>query len=244
MRAVSERSAMPAVPPHLAQMFLALVAAVAALFVSAQSRLAGSTNAERLRGTLAGALVVTVWLALPGVLAARGVLGDFSRMPPPFMLMMLALLAATVALAFSPLGTRLVEHAPVHALIGYQVFRVPLEFWLHAMHEQGAIPEQMTWSGLNFDVVAGITALAVASMAWRGQASRRWIAGWNWLGFALLLNIAWIAVTSLPTPLRIFTSEPALTLPATFPYVWLPAFLVQSALFGHVLVWRWLARNH
>jgi hypothetical protein len=25
--------------------------------------------------------------------------------------------------------------------------------------------------------------------------------------------------------------------------VWLPAFLVQAALFGHVLVWRWLARN-
>jgi hypothetical protein len=234
---------MPEVPAHLTQMFLALVAALAALFVSAQSRLAGSTNAERLRGTLAGALVVVVWLALPGVLAARGVLGDFSRMPPPFLLMMLALFAGTVGLAFSPLGTRLVEHAPVHTLIGYQVFRVPLEFWLHAMHGQGALPEQLTWSGFNFDVIAGLTALVVASMAWRGEASRRLIAAWNWLGFALLLNVGWIAATSLPTPLRVFTSEPALTLPATFPWVWLPAFLVQSALLGHVLVWRWLARN-
>jgi hypothetical protein len=234
---------MPEVPAHLTQMFLALVAAVAALFVSAQSRLAGDTHAARLRGTLAGALVVGVWLAVTGVLASRGVLGDFSRMPPPFLLMMLALFAATVALAFSPLGTRLVEHAPIHTLIGYQVFRVPLEFWLYAMHQRGAIPEQMTWSGLNFDVVSGLAALVVASMAWRGQASRRLIAAWNWLGFALLLNIGWIAVTSLPTPLRAFTSGPALTLPATFPFVWLPAFLVQAALFGHVLVWRWLAHN-
>jgi len=234
---------MPEVPAHVTQMFLALVAALAALFVSAQSRLAGETNAERLRGTAAGALVVGVWLALPAVLAARGVLGGFSRMPPPFALMMIALVAATVALAFSPLGTRLVQHAPVHTLIGYQVFRIPLEFWLQAMHRHGAIPEQLTWSGLNFDVLSGITALLVASMAWRGQASRRLIAAWNWLGFALLLNVGSIAVMSLPTPLRVFMDEPPLTATTTFPFVWLPAFLGLSALFGHVLVWRWLARN-
>jgi hypothetical protein len=234
---------MIAVPAHLAQTFLAIVAAVAALFVSAQSRLAGASTTARLRGTLAGALVVAAWLWIPGALAARGALADFSRFPPPFAGMMLALFAATVALAFSPLGTRLVAHAPLHTLIGYQVFRVPLEFWLHAMHDHGAIPQQMTWSGQNFDVVAGLGALVVASLAWRGAASRRLVAGWNWLGFLLLLNVGRIAVTSLPTPLRTFTSEPPLTLPATFPYVWLPAFLVQAALFGHVLVWRWLARN-
>jgi hypothetical protein len=216
---------------------------VAALFVSAQSRLAGETSGERWRGMLAGALVVGVWLAAPAVLAARGALGDFSRIPPPFAVMMLALFAATVALAFSPLGTRLVERAPLHALIGYQVFRVPLEFWLQSMHAHGAIPEQLTWSGQNFDVVSGIAALLVASLAWRGRASRRQIVAWNWLGFALLLNVGRIAVGSLPTPLRSFTEEPPLVLPTTFPYVWLPAFLVQAAFFGHVLVWRWLARH-
>ena len=231
------------VPAHLAQMFLALVAAVAALFVSAQSRLAGSSTSARLRGTLAGTLVVGAYLAVPGVLASRGALADFSQLPPPLALMMLALLAATVALAFSPLGTRLVEHAPLHALVGYQVFRVPLEFWLQWMHGRGLVPEQMTWSGLNFDVVTGITALAVASLAWRGRASRRLVAAWNWLGFALLLNVSWIALASLPTPLHAFPGTAPLTLPATLPYVWLPAFLVQAALFGHVLVWRWLARN-
>ena len=237
-----EALSVPAVPAHLAQMFLAIVAAVAALFVSAQSRLAGETNTARLRGTLAGALVVATWLALPGALAARGALSDFSRLPPPFALMMLALVAATTALAFSPLGTRLVERAPLHALIGYQVFRIPLEFWLHAMHSHGAIPEQMTWSGQNYDVFAGIGALVVASLAWRKRASRRQIVVWNWLGFALLLNVGRIAATSLPTPIRMFPGSP-LVIPATFPYVWLPAFLVQAALFGHVLVWRWLARN-
>jgi hypothetical protein len=234
---------MPAVPASLVQMFLALVAAVAALFVSAQSRLAGDTPRARLRGTLAGALVIGVWLALPGALAARGVLADFSRVPPPLAATLVALLAATLALAFSPLGTRLVAHAPLHALIGYQVFRIPLEFWLHAMHDRGFIPEQLTWSGRNFDVLTGLSALGVASLAWRGRAARWLVVAWNALGFALLCNVAWIAATSFPTPLRAFLDQPPLTLPATFPYIWLPGFLVPAALFGHLLVWRWLARN-
>lgn len=234
---------MPEVPAHLTQMFLALVAALAALFVSAQSRLAGDTNAARLRGTLAGALVVAVWLAVPGVLAARGVLSDFSRLPPPFALLMLAMFAATTALAFSPLGTRLVAEAPIAWLVGYQAFRMPLELWLHASYERGLIPVQMTWSGMNFDVVTGLTALAVALLATRGSAPRGLIAAWNALGCALLAAIVTIAFLSAPTPLRVFMNEPANTIVATFPYIWLPAFLVQAALFGHVLVWRWLARD-
>jgi hypothetical protein len=234
---------MQAVPVHLTQMFLALVAALAALFVSAQSRLAGDGLGDRLRGSLAGSAVIVLWLAVPGLLAERGVLADFSRVPPPFPLLMVALLAATVALAFSPLGTKLVERAPLHTLIGYQVFRVGVEFWLHAMHGRGAIPEQLTWSGFNFDVLTGLAALVVGSLAWRGQAGRRLVVAWNWLGFAMLLNIGWIAVVSLPTPLRAFEGDPSLAIVTTFPFVWLPAFLVQAALFGHVLVWRWLARN-
>lgn len=62
------------------------------------------------------------------------------------------------------------------------------------------------------------------------------------LGCALLATIVTVAFLSAPTPLRVFMNEPANTIVTTFPYVWLPAFLVQAALFGHVLVFRWLAR--
>jgi len=39
----------------------------------------------------------------------------------------------------------------------------------------------------------------------------------------------------------VFRDGPSSSLLATFPFVWLPTFLVPSALFGHVLVFRWLA---
>jgi hypothetical protein len=235
---------MTPIPASLVQMFLAIVAAVAALFVSSYSRLAGDALADRLRGTFVGAAVIALWLAVPGLAAQSGMLSDFSSAFPPFVALMLALFAATVALAFSPIGTRFVERAPLHALIGYQVFRIPLEFWLHHLYARGAWDERLTWSGLNFDVYSGMTALVVASLAWRRQIARKWILAWNTLAFVSLVNVLALSAASLPTPLRVFADGPGSALVATtFPFVWLPAFLVQAALFGHVLVWRWLARN-
>ena len=37
-------------------------------------------------------------------------------------------------------------------------------------------------------------------------------------------------------------NEPANRLPSMFPYVWLPTFLVQAALFGHLLVFEGCVR--
>ncbi len=61
---------------------------------------------------------------------------------------------------------------------------------------------------------------------------------WNLLGLALLINIVTIAVLSTPVPFRRFLEDPPNRLPSLFPYVWLPTFLVQVALAGHVLVFR------
>ena len=47
-----------------------------------------------------------------------------------------------------------------------------------------------------------------------------------------------IAVLSTPVPFRRFLDDPPNLLPSLFPYVWLPTFLVQVALAGHVLVFR------
>jgi hypothetical protein len=67
------------------------------------------------------------------------------------------------------------------------------------------------------------------------------VLGWNVLGLALLANIVAIAVLSTPT-LHRFPEGPPNVLPSTFPWVWLPSFLVQVALGSHLLVFRRLRR--
>lgn len=193
------------------------------------------------RWALATLLGAVAWLALTAFLAVRGTFLDMTSRPPPFVVLMPLATAGTFALAFSPLGTRLARGLTPMGLVGFQGLRVAIEFVLHALHGLGAVPVQMTWSGWNFDVVAGGTALLLIGMWKQGLAGRRLLLAWNVLGLALLANIVTIALLSMPLPIRQFWNEPANTFVFHAPWIWLPTFLVQGALLGHLLVFRWLA---
>ena len=111
------------------------------------------------------------------------------------------------------------------------------------MYREGLLPVQMTYEGWNYDIVSGLGAIPMALLAARGRLSRRGLRIWNWVGLLLLLNILTIALLSMPTPLRVFMNEPGNRIVAEAPWVWLPVVLVQAALFGHLVVFRWLHAN-
>jgi hypothetical protein len=182
--------------------------------------------------------IVAVWLALPGLLAARGALDAYAPLPTLGLAVMLAVTAGTVALAFTWFGTNLLETASLAVIVGFQAFRFPLELLLHRLHAEGVIPVQMTYLGMNFDIVTGLSALVLSVALYKRRCPKWLLALWNVVGFALLVNIVAVAVLSSPVPFRYFTTPPDNLLPSTFPYVWLPTFLVQAALFGHLLVFR------
>jgi hypothetical protein len=76
----------------------------------------------------------------------------------------------------------------------------------------------------------------------RGGPPKRWaIWGFNLIGSALLLNVGVIAVTSSPVALRRYLSDPPLLLAYHVPYGFIVHVCVAGALFGHLLVFRWLA---
>lgn len=190
------------------------------------------------RAALGFSLAAAGWL---GITAALGALGFFTandRVPPRILLLMLPTLGLPVALGFSRIGTAL-SSAPLTMLIGLQSFRLPLELVMHRAATEGTMPEQMTFTGANFDIVTGATALLVALLAARGFAPRWLVLGWNVLGSALLVTILAIAVASLPA-IAAFGQEPERlnTWVGYFPFVWLPAGLVSAAVLGHVLLWR------
>ena len=101
----------------------------------------------------------------------------------------------------------------------------------------------MTYAGLNFDILAGLSAMLMAYQIARRKVGPKSLLIWNLLGLALLINIAIIAILSLPLPFRAFDNEPANTFVTYVPFIWLPTFHVQAALFGHLLVFRALKRG-
>lgn len=147
-----------------------------------------------------------------------------------------------LATALSALGARLARGLPVAALVAVQGFRLPLELILRRWHIEGVLPVQMTFEGHNFDIVSGVTALALGAWLHFRPTSRARPAIWafNVIGTGLLVAVSTIAVLSSPLPIRHYLNDPPVLLAFYAPYSWIVPFCVGGALLGHVVLFRWL----
>merc|ERR1719387_2946801 len=174
-------------------------------------------------------------------------------MPPPMMILLFTCIALNCCInLLTEVGKRLAS-LPLSILVGFQVFRLPVELLLALGHSEGFVPVQLTWEGRNLDVVTAVLAfllctwaLAIEKIPWccDDVPDRRKPPMWafwafNLIGLGLLINVVITAVLSMPTQFRMFTNDP----PAVFftypPFIWLPTVLVQMALAGHL--WVFLA---
>jgi hypothetical protein len=230
--------------PHaslLVTLGIPLLALIALLLVAlAIARVAPETRYARRFVTGAAA-----WLLLSGLLASTGLLAHSEARPPPLLLIMIPTFLLPIALAFSPVGTRLAQALPLPWLVAFHGFRLPLELVMHEAAREGTMPAQMTFTGHNFDIVTGasalLVALALARLGAHHRGAHKLALAWNLIGTLLLAVIVVVAVASLPLFHANGEESAHLnTWVAYFPFVWLPAALVSAALFGHVVLWRHL----
>jgi hypothetical protein len=215
----------------------AIALALSALFVAATWWTGeGMAPAARLRRTLLAGAGVTIWLAVQAAMALSGWLGRFDSRPPPIMIWFMSMIVMTLALAWSGFGRRFADKLPLVALIGFQAFRLPLELVMHRAAVAGLMPNVMTFTGYNFDIVTGATALPLALLAWRRPLPRWLILLWNATGQILLIVIAGVAFAATPV-FRAFGDDQVNVWVTQFPYVWI-AVMVAAALFGHVVTLR------
>lgn len=213
--------------------FLLLLGLTIVIAVLGVRRAVGKRGKEPV--VFAGALGLAMLAS--GIAAQAGVLQRFDRLPPPAMVMLLGSVVLSLVFALGPWGKRVAAGTPIAWLILFQAFRLPLELLLHRAWIDGVLPVQLSYAGLNFDIVTGVAALAVGLVGLRRQLPA-WVAwGFNLLGLALLANVVSIAIASLPL-FAAFGPERLNTGVLVLPYVWLPVVFVQFALIGHVLLWR------
>ena len=197
-------------------------------------RRSGASDAAATRASFAVGGATVVWMAATWLAAQSGILRLWDRTPPPFGVLLLAIVAVATLLAFGAVGRRLALFVPLWLLVAVQGFRLPLELAMHAMYERGVMPVEMSFSGRNFDVVSGATALVVAALVFMGRGGRRIVAAWNVLGLALLVNVVVVALLGTPR-FRYFGDH--LNVWVTYPpFVWLPAVMVLAALAGHLVI--------
>lgn len=168
------------------------------------------------------------WFAATGLLGASGWLADFGLPPRPLFVVAVGIVGITV----------LARRADWHRrrslawLVGFQSFRIPVELLIWLAVSEGVAPPQFTWTGANWDVITGVTALLLCPFV-GGLPS--WVVGlWNALGLALLINVVVVAILSMPTPLQ--QIHPDNVWVAFFPFQWLPFIHVVLAWLGHLLL--------
>jgi hypothetical protein len=183
--------------------------------------------------TVAGFLATTTaYCVLIAVIVNSGWLDRYFIPLGPLFLGFTVLFAAVIGL--TPLGRNLSAGIPIGCLVGFQSFRLPLEIVLHDWASTKTIPETMTWTGSNWDILTGIAALLMCGVG----AKKRWLAwSFNLLGIVLLVNVARVAVFSSPVSFG-WQVDPPLELILHLPYAYIVPICVGGAALGHVLLTR------
>jgi len=179
-------------------------------------------------------LGLTLWLTATAMLARSGLFDHWEARPPRIFLLPATAMLSFILLSRTRALREVLVATPPTWLLLVQTFRVPVELILFALFAAGRAPVQITFEGRNFDILVGLTAPVMAWLLHRGRVSPAVVVAWNVLGLGVLLNTIGVVATSVPGPLHGDWPGAPLTVVATWPMVWLPAFLAPLALFLHV----------
>lgn len=176
------------------------------------------------------------WLVLQGALTLLDVYdSDTESVPPRLVLFgILPAIIAVVLVFVTSKGRRFTDSLKQEQLILLQAVRIPIELVLYWLYLNMAVPEVMTFTGCNFDILIGISAPIVYFGFIKHKTSRVLLLLWNVVGLCMLLNIVVLALLSVSSPLQQLAFEQPNVAILNFPFSWLPTFIVPIVLFSHL----------
>jgi hypothetical protein len=216
--------------------FVAICAGILIAFITA-AHVTSRSHKDSYRVTLRLCISIGVYCVLIACILASGLLDRaFIPFGPIFLL---GTVSIAIVVGFTRVGTNIATGIPLAWLVGFQGFRLPLELVLHDWHAAGTIPETMSWTGSNWDILTGILACLMCAFV----GTRHWLAWvFNIVGIILLANVGRVAIMSSPLPFG-WQVDPPLELIRYFPYAYIVPICVGGAALGHVLLTRCLVEQ-
>ncbi|HSI88545.1 MAG TPA: hypothetical protein VK918_05775 [Pyrinomonadaceae bacterium] len=216
-------------PVYVPAVFLTAVFFTVAVFWLAVLR---TTADEKLKRIIIA--IVPLWMLIQAGFAISGLYQTEPHEIP--LLIFLGPLPALIffGILFATARSSLISDLPLKLLTIIHVVRIPVELVLHWLYEGRLVPEAMTFSGANFDILSGLTAALILFLAFRGGTVNRVVlVAWNIAALLLVLTIVTIAILSFPGPLQQLSPELPNRAVALFPYIWLPSVIVPIVIFSH-----------
>ncbi len=192
-----------------------------------------------------GATLIVLGLALvQAVLSQRGFFLAKDAMPPRIMFILLPSVVCIVLAFVTKSGQRLINSFNLQTYSYLHTVRVGVEVVLYYLFLYQLVPESMTFSDRNFDIVAGLTAPFVAYFGFKkGRIGKRGLLVWNWICLLLVCQVVIAGIFSVPSPFQLLSFETPNTGILHFPFVWLPGIIVPVVIFGHIVTIKRLSQN-
>lgn len=171
-----------------------------------------------------------IWLAVLAVLALRGFFTEGAH------LMVAAGPPVVAVIVMMLVGRRFTSALPLQTITYLHLVRAGVEFVLFGLAMDRLIPKEMSFAGRNFDILIGFSAPIIGNLAFAGGGpARRPLLVWNLIALAMLAHIVVVAVLSAPTPLQQWNFDRPNVAVLTWPFVWLPGFIVPTVLACHLV---------
>lgn len=179
----------------------------------------------------------TLWLIFQAYLANYGFYIEVATQPFRFLLAAPPAIVFISSIFISKKGRSWIASLSIKKLTLIHVVRIPVEIALFWFFLAKMLPELMTFSGRNFDILAGITAPIIYYLVFiKKVIGKSGLLIWNLICLGLLLNIVISAILSVPTSFQQLAFDQPNIAILHFPLIWLPTFVVPVVLFSHFVV--------
>lgn len=182
------------------------------------------------------ATFLMVWMFVIALLALNDFFLSFDAMPPRLLFVLLPPIIAIMSALSIKRSRAFLMRVPITTLTYLHIVRVPVEIVLWWLAGSQLVPYLLTFEGINYDILSGITAPFVAIfMVGLRSKSRIGAILWNFITLGLLVNIVGHAILAAPSPFQLFGLDTPNVAVFYFPYIWLPGFVVPAVLFSHLV---------
>lgn len=189
-----------------------------------------------------GIIFIGSWIIIQSILAYKGVFQDTESIPPKLMIMgIVPSIAVIIYIIIKQYNW--IKKLSLEQLHWIHLVRLPVEFGLLWLFQDGLISKYQTFEGWNFDIIAGITAPIMIFIAIRFGIKRNLLIAWNIFGLLLLSNIVITSVLCFPFPLQQLSFDQPNIAMLYFPYNLLPSLIVPIVYFSHFASLKRLIRN-
>jgi len=191
------------------------------------------------KGLVTGYLIVGfAWLMYLLIISNLGVLNNFNLPPRIPLLIVIPTVVASIVFTGSKSFRNVLERVPLHLPVFLTSFRILVELLIYGAYREGVFPQRVTFEGLNYDILVGLSACVVGVLLLKRKFPLWGLLVWNILSLLVLALTVYSFVSSYYFPDHMSLSNKMEFV--QFPFLLLAGVLLPVAIFLHVFSIRQL----